>query len=381
MNSIKTSVATILFGFMFASCGSHNARISGTFAGAGDKSVYLEQVMGNHIIDSTVCSSSGQWSFKYQFSSNEPSLLRVRMGKEFITLLVSPGEKIDISALQNIGNSYTIKGSHDSELIAQFNRMLSASHVSVDSLYSLYNREDNQTRRSELYGEIVKKYIDQKRECIRFVVDNSTSLASVVALYTYMPNGVQVFGDRGDYAYYKMVADSLSDRYPSSVLVASLKKDVERFDNRKNLEGKISASLSGEQISSPEIVLNDMYDQPHRLTDLRGKIVLLSFWSSTTNGSAILNSELKELYDTYANRGFEIYQVSLDTDKASWVSAITTQKLPWISVCDFKGSKSPAVGSYNVTSIPFNYILDRNGDIVGKNLWGIELTSKIEEVL
>ena len=50
-------------------------------------------------------------------------------------------------------------------------------------------------------------------------------------------------------------------------------------------------------------------------------------------------------------------------------------------MCDFKGSASPAVGSYNVTVIPFNYVLDRNGDISGKNLWGNELASKIEELL
>ena len=60
---------------------------------------------------------------------------------------------------------------------------------------------------------------------------------------------------------------------------------------------------------------------------------------------------------------------------------MSEQKLPWINVCDFKGSASPAVGSYNVTVIPFNYVLDRNGDISGKNLWGNELASKIEELL
>ena len=124
-----------------------------------------------------------------------------------------------------------------------------------------------------------------------------------------------------------------------------------------------------------------MYGQPQRLSDLRGKVVLVSFWSSATQGGSILNGELKELYDIYSKRGFEIYHISLDTDRSAWINALSEQKLPWINVCDFKGSASPAVGSYNVTVIPFNYVLDRNGDISGKNLWGNELASKIEELL
>lgn len=382
-NSLKTAISIIaLGGGLLSSCSSQSARISGTFAGAGSKSVYLEQVLGSrNIIDSTKCSSGGEWSFRYKFTRNEPALLRVRMGESFITLLASPGEKITVSALQNIGTNYTVEGSHDSELIADLNRHIASTHITLDSLYTLYNRESDAEARSELYRAIAQKYIDHKRYSIRFVVDNCNSLASVVALYTPMPNGSQVFGDRNDFSYYKMVADSLSDRYPGSVMVASLKKDVERFENRNNLAGKISSSLTGERSASPELAIEDMYGQPQRLSDLRGKVVLVSFWSSATQGGSILNGELKELYDIYSKRGFEIYHISLDTDRSAWINALSEQKLPWINVCDFKGSASPAVGSYNVTVILFNYVLDRNGDISGKNLWGNELASKIEELL
>ncbi len=381
-SNIITSSLAVLTALFLSSCSSSSARIEGTFAGSAGKTVYLEQVMSSrNVIDSTTCSSNGQWSFKYKFTKKEPALLRVRMCNSFITLLVSPDEKVDISALQNIGNSYTVNGSPDSELVADLNRHIVSTHISLDSLYSLYNREDKPAIKSELYRKIAQKYIDHKRYAIRFLINNCHSLASIMALYTPMPNGSQVFGEKNDYRYYKMVADSLSPLYPTSVMVASLKKDVERFENRTNLAGKISASLAGESVSSPDLQMNDMFGTPHRLSDLRGKVVLLSFWSATTQGSTIMNGELKQVYDTFAKRGLEIYQISLDTDKSIWVGAVTAQKLPWISVCDFKGSASPAVGSYNVTSIPFNYILTQKGDIAGKNLWGEELCAKIEELL
>ena len=73
--------------------------------------------------------------------------------------------------------------------------------------------------------------------------------------------------------------------------------------------------------------------------------------------------------------------MGLDESKIDWVNAVNTQKLPWISVCDFQGYDSPAVKNYNVTSVPFNYIIDREGNIKGKNIWGNDLIKKIEDLL
>ena len=93
----------------------------------------------------------------------------------------------------------------------------------------------------------------------------------------------------------------------------------------------------------------------------------------------MFNNDLKELYRKYRNSGLEIYQVSLDEDKTAWASAVKDQQLPWISVCDFQGSNSPAVGAYNITALPSNFLIDRTGNIAGKDLGGEDLEKAIKK--
>ncbi len=90
---------------------------------------------------------------------------------------------------------------------------------------------------------------------------------------------------------------------------------------------------------------------------------------------------LKELYETAHERGLEIYQVSLDTQKALWVAAVQDQKLPWVSVGDMLGTKSPAAVNYNITRLPANFLIGRDGTIAGRNLFGKELAGEVNKLL
>ena len=87
------------------------------------------------------------------------------------------------------------------------------------------------------------------------------------------------------------------------------------------------------------------------------------------NSNAI-NAELKEVYAEYADRGFEIYQIGVDVSKDIWINAVQEQQLPWISVCDFRGRNSPALGLYNVQKLPANFLIDREGIVVARDLYG-----------
>ncbi|MCV4566411.1 redoxin domain-containing protein, partial [Escherichia coli] len=93
------------------------------------------------------------------------------------------------------------------------------------------------------------------------------------------------------------------------------------------------------------------YGEQRRLSDLQGKVILLDFWTAAAPASRMNNEELKERYAAWKEKGFEIYQVSGDTDKALWVNMILEQKIPWITVCDFKSAKSKAFIVYNVKSV------------------------------
>ena len=124
-----------------------------------------------------------------------------------------------------------------------------------------------------------------------------------------------------------------------------------------------------------------MFGKKVKLSSIRDKVVLLDFWSAAAPESRLLNAELMQLYRKYAGQGFEVYQVALDESKPLWITAVQEQKLPWISVCDFQGANSPAVRLYNVTSLPANFLIDREGRIVARNLTESQLDARLDELL
>ena len=84
------------------------------------------------------------------------------------------------------------------------------------------------------------------------------------------------------------------------------------------------------------------------------------------------------VYAEYADRGFEIYQIGVDVSKDIWINAVQEQQLPWISVCDFRGRNSPALGLYNVQKLPANFLIDREGIVVARDLYGTGLQRALE---
>lgn len=125
----------------------------------------------------------------------------------------------------------------------------------------------------------------------------------------------------------------------------------------------------------------DMFGNKIRLSSLQGKVILVDFWSALAGNSNQLNAELKESYEKYSERGFEIYQIGVDNSKAIWVSAVQEQNLPWISVCDLRGTASTALTLYNVQNLPANFLIDREGNIVAKNVYGAELEKRVAALL
>ncbi|MFI3321501.1 MAG: TlpA disulfide reductase family protein [Rikenellaceae bacterium] len=365
---------------ILSSCSADKVKVSGTFHGKPNKTIYIEQIAPKKVVvDSIKTNASGKFSFNYNVSPEKKvEFLNLRLDNGFITLLVERGEKIKINSIYNIPDGYEVEGSKGSELVKELNYSISTTSKKIDSLYTLFNTVVDATQRNDIGEEISKLYVNHKQQNIKFIVENSKSLASIMALYQKLHNGIVVFGDAMDFPYYKMVADSLNSVYPNSLHVKTLLKDVERLENRENFQNLFNNSLTNnDQISIPEISMKDMFGNEQKLSSLKGKVVLISFWSSNDKSSTLINSELKEIYSVYKDKGFEIYQISVDTSKPQWISSINTQSLPWISVNDFHGSSSSALSSYNVTQIPANYLISRSGDIIGKNLFGADLVSTI----
>ena len=376
---MKKIVLRLLFVAMFAmllsSCRSSGVRISGRFVGLSSKMVYLEQMSasGQSLVDSIALSDEGNYLFTIKEAEYTPMFYNVIYGGERIPLLVSRGENIVLNAMGSALANYTVSGSYESELIRKFNKDFLDSQLELNKTLQKYNIADKQKRQqfAEEYNAI---YHSTKRKQISFIIEHKGYLASVYALYQRLPGEQYLSGAESDLIYYRTVADAVSNRYPSSPFLLTLSNDIAR------MEARISLINSIETCSYPDLKGRDMYGNEVALSSLEGSVILVDFWSAEVGNSNAFNAELKEIYEEYKEKGFRVYQVSADTSKSTWIAAVQEQRLPWVSVCDFRGEASPMLRAYNVRKLPSNYLIDKEGNIIAKDLYSSALEEKLEGI-
>ncbi|MEY2923948.1 MAG: hypothetical protein RLZZ337_488 [Bacteroidota bacterium] len=128
---------------------------------------------------------------------------------------------------------------------------------------------------------------------------------------------------------------------------------------------------------APEIEMKGANGNILKLSDLRGKVVLIHFWASWCRTCRVENTAYTQAYTSFKNRkfkggnGFDIYSISLDTDAEVWQKAIKNDRLVWPNhVTDLKKWDSPIVTTYNFKYLPHNLLIDENGTILAKGLFG-----------
>lgn len=134
---------------------------------------------------------------------------------------------------------------------------------------------------------------------------------------------------------------------------------------------------------APDFTQNDPSGKPVKLSDFRGKYVLVDFWASWCGPCRQENPNVVANYNQYKNKGFRVLGVSLDQPNGhdAWLKAIDTDGLAWTQVSDLKGWKNEAAQLYDIQAIPQNLLIGPEGRIVAKNIRGEELSQKLAAVL
>lgn len=133
---------------------------------------------------------------------------------------------------------------------------------------------------------------------------------------------------------------------------------------------------------APDLVFPDPNGKTRKLSDLRGKVVLIDFWASWCRPCRMENPNVVKVYNNYKDKGFEVFSVSLDQQKNSWTKAIKDDGLVWENhVSDLKYWHSEAASIYNVNAIPATFLIDEKGVIVAKNLRGQSLENALAKLL
>ena len=362
----------------FTSCQSNKVNISGRFVGLDANMVYLEQStpLEQAVIDSVALNEEGEFELKVANVAETPSLYYIRYNNERLPLLLSGGDDVTVSSAGNLLRNYEVKGSLESELLQKFTRQYIEGAVAMNDIISkISSSEMDDDSRKQMAQEYTRIKHETQRFQLGFIIENKANIAAVYALHQRLPNETNLFNGNSDIVYYRTVVEALEQSYPTTPYLAILRSQIARMDAQINLLSQVTES------DFPDIEMPDMFGKKQKLSALSGKVILLHFWSAGLGNSNALNADLKEIYAKYREQGFEIFQVAVDTSKSAWVNAVQEQQLPWVSVSDLLGDSSPSVGIYNVQKLPTSYLIDRKGNIVGKDLFDEELETQIKKLI
>ena len=206
----KISVIVLFTVICCVSCTKkHSVSLSGSFDNISNEKIAVEKKTASAMffLDSLQVNADGKFSAKVNIRNIEPAFLSIKNknGKQLLMLLAEDGEKINIKYEKE---NYTVEGSQGSTYIKELSETLGRTAISIDSLRKIINSE--KTSEADLQSAklaVTKKFIEQKRNNIRFIVSYPKSYASVFALYQQYPNGTKIFGDDNDFLFYKMIAE------------------------------------------------------------------------------------------------------------------------------------------------------------------------------
>ena len=343
--------------------------------------IYFNKILINAQLsfDSVRLDKEGVFKFKGRTSS--PAFYHLKLSKtSFITLLVDSTENVSIKgSYKNFTSDYKVVGSTGSQILQDLDNRFIKAKFQADSLRLVYNSHKS----DPLYASKIEGWnslytritTDHSNYVTSFVKKNPFSLASVYALYQKWDDNNFVVNDMQTM---KTAASALFSVYPKNEQVIALYNNTLQFIKEENAK-KLAVALKNNAVNSPNIILPDMDGHPRDLWSLHGKYVLLHFWSAKDRASRIVNPVLSELYHKFKGRGFEIFMVSIDNDRAAWTDAIAADNLNCINVGDMKGSYQ-AVTNYNVQELPFNYLIDKEGSIIGRNLKGPALNQTLTNI-
>ncbi len=379
-----------------ASCGEKGkTEIEGKIEGYASKKLYITSSLVN---DSVTTDKEG--NFTYATTLTTPAYVRftnIDKSKGFI-LLLDPEDEAEVTVADSSDwqKAFTVEGSESSKLLIELGAHYQTSLTALENIKKKFGQDIGTAQNDEdskrITAKASKSYdsvVALERSFLKdYVKTNITSLASISALYQtfdYRTGMPILLEDAGSVAIFIETDSVLMSRYPTSSDVQSFHKNVEQIRAEIDKQSGKSADQPSQPTTgseAPDISMTNPDGKILSLQSLRGKYVLLDFWASWCGPCRQENPVLVEAYKKYSAKGFEIFQVSLDKTKEAWTDAIAKDGLVWKNhVSDLQFWSSAAVKLYGIQGIPANFLLDKNGVIIARNLRGPELQAKLAELM
>ena len=357
------------------------AIIEGTIGEAADKVLYLDHVG----VEKTVVTDSVRLDAKgaFCFRVAQPECFdfyRLRIGREMAYLSVDSTETLTFTAtLPSMSVGYEVTGSEDNLMLKALVMKQRELQAEVHQLArTAVDYEGAQAR----LGELVQEY--KKAVRMEYIFPDPGKPYAYFALFQRL-GGQYIFDpltNRDDIRCFAAVATNLNLFYPEAERTLNIKNiALKGLRNTRPAQPVDYSILEGKvhEASLIDIALPDIDGLERRLTDLKGKVVLLDFNVYAHPQSAARILILRELYNRYAARGLEIYQVSLDGDEHFWKTAV--ENVPWVCVRPLDAPQSKEATLYGVQELPTYFLINRAGELVKRDTMVEDLEKELEQLL
>ncbi len=364
--------------------------LNGQIVEADGKMLYLDHMGLDkvEVIDSVKLDTEGKFCFNPAAPTDCFDFYRLRVDGKVVNVSVDSTETITVTAsLPVMQVAYTVEGSENTARLKELVVTQIGLLQELRRLSSQYQGQD-----LDLLEQQIKETVDVYKSEImtEFILPTPGSPCAYYALFLSI-NGQMLFNpqtDRQDAKCFAAVATQMDINYPDAVRSAhlhnvALKGMAKTSPSRNKNEAKEEALRQFAEMAVEsgliEIELPDCQNRMQKLSDQKGKVVLLDFTAYKTNYSPNYNLKLRDLYNKYADKGFNIYQVSVDNDESLWLN--TAINLPWTCVRDEMSVNSTYLKSYNIQQLPAVFLIDREGNIIDRPDNTDELDGKIAKLL
>jgi hypothetical protein len=332
---------------LFASCSntgnssSDKVTIDGYFTKSAGEKLYLMELSADDLfkIDSAIVGDDGKVHFEYTpLESPELYVLKSDHFNQAVTLLVEAGEQLNIEGdLTKLNEDYSVENSKGSARVHDLTEIINSRMAKVQDYYTEYRDNPDSLSQAELRSKVDSllqiNQVAVYEEIRGFIKQDPSSLSSLLALYSRFGRNT-ILEYKYDSDLFQMVSDSLIAKYPNSSHAIKLHQKVLEFKNADQLKAEREKALEVGNIF-PEIILNDIDNEPKYLSRCKSKVCLVMLWKSTNKACWEVNARLKDLYKKYNSKGFDIFEISFDTDKLAWTNYCHMDKLVWTNVIGY----------------------------------------------